>query len=152
MSGVDPVTHRPRTDLNPLANLQNLVAAANLNPFVSSALELQKLQVLQSLIHLMGLQTLNPPMQALNSGFMPMLNNLDGSTNVVNVPSFMTTPANSAPSLVAASPENCTVDDQDQGQAREAAVNMRASSSTNSGGLTLDDLDSDEFGWKDILE
>lgn len=132
MSGIDPVTHRPRTDLNPLANL---------HPLVSSALELHKLQLLQSFIQLMGLQTALNPLP-MNSAFM-QTNNLYGGN--VDVNSFMTTPASSVPSPVAASPEIWTGDDQHQVQAIEAAVNLSASSSPN----ILDDL---ELGWKDILE
>jgi len=56
MMGIDPVTHRPRTDLNLLANLPNLLAAAaNLNnfatnPLMINSLHLQKFQLMQTLI------------------------------------------------------------------------------------------------------
>jgi len=157
MDGIDPVTHRPRTDLN----LHNLIAAANLtnfaaNPFIHNALDqLQKLQLLQTLIQLMGMQNFNP--LALNGNEMIKPMNYSCSSDVdhgsVSAGSFMTaTPVHSAPSLVAASPENCAA----------APVNLSSSSSATStpfdqaagGGVpTLDDLlESDDLGWKDILE
>ncbi|KAK6926185.1 SANT/Myb domain [Dillenia turbinata] len=78
--GIDPVTHRPRTDhhLNLLANLPQLLAAANLGnlispsfenalSFPSSATQLAKIQLLHTL---MQANTFNsnptPDLQALN--------------------------------------------------------------------------------------
>ncbi|ONK58955.1 uncharacterized protein A4U43_C08F1450 [Asparagus officinalis] len=205
MMGIDPVTHRPRTDLNLLANLPNLIAAAaNLqtnytaNPLMN-ALQLPKLQLLQTLIQAVT----NPPPPNLGSTGLPRNLNqtssgvsnlgmqqmpnvnlqalLGSDVNTINrhefvaplrydscnssdfgptttsntaTTSFMSTPtANSAPSLVSASPENYTVD-----QAPEL-VNCGDVSSSSPiskpfeqwSGLTLDDLDSD-LGWKDILD
>ena len=157
MDGIDPVTHRPRTDLN----LQNLIAASNLtnfaaNPFIHNALDqLQKLQLLQTLIQLMGMQNFNPLALNGNEMIKPMnyscSSDADHGSVSGSAGSFMTaTLANSVPSLAAASPENCLA----------AQVNLSASSSPTSthfdqaagGGLTLDVLDGDDLGWKDILE
>ncbi|XP_034711380.1 transcription factor MYB53-like [Vitis riparia] len=64
--GIDPVTHRPRTDLNILANLPQLLAAANLstslmnNPWdnalrlQSDATQLAKLHLLHNLLQVLG--------------------------------------------------------------------------------------------------
>lgn len=58
--GIDPVTHRPRTDLNILTNLPQLLAAANLSNFINgplnNSLRLQSVQWLQNI-----LQVLSPP-------------------------------------------------------------------------------------------
>ncbi|KAF9600248.1 hypothetical protein IFM89_005072 [Coptis chinensis] len=61
--GIDPITHRPRTDLNLLANLPHLLAAANLsnlmNPWDNAfrlqadAAQLAKFQLLQNLAQVM---------------------------------------------------------------------------------------------------
>lgn len=145
-NGIDPVTHQPRTDLNALAGLPNLLAAAaanfgNLatNPLINNALQLQKLQLLQTIIHVMSLQNLNP-VQVYPSYF-----DLAAQVN-------MTVPANSTPSLEAASPENCTVADHGQ----EAQVKLMSASSSPTSStpcrLTIDDLVSDDLEWKDILE
>lgn len=62
--GIDPVTHRPRTDLNYFANLPQLLAAANLlNPcwdninalrLQSDATQLAKLQLVQNILQILG--------------------------------------------------------------------------------------------------
>ncbi|KAK9271589.1 hypothetical protein L1049_001951 [Liquidambar formosana] len=76
--GIDPVTHRPRTDLNLLANLPQLLAAANygnlMNPWVDSALRLQsdatqlaKVQLLHNLLQVLNTSTSpTPNMEAMN--------------------------------------------------------------------------------------
>lgn len=77
--GIDPVTHRPRTDLNILANLPQWLAAANLgtslmniNPWEnalrlqSDATQLAKLHLLQNLLQVLGCSpsALAPNMEA----------------------------------------------------------------------------------------
>ncbi|KAK9120552.1 hypothetical protein Syun_018169 [Stephania yunnanensis] len=65
--GIDPVTHRPRPDLNFLANLPQVLAAANVNnlmmnsPFINNALRLQadatqlaKIQLLHNLFQVLS--------------------------------------------------------------------------------------------------
>lgn len=78
--GIDPVTHRPRTDLNILANLPQLLAAANLstslvnNPWdnalrlQSDATQLAKLHLLHNLLQVLGTSptALPPNMEAGN--------------------------------------------------------------------------------------
>ncbi|GMI65945.1 myb domain protein 9 [Hibiscus trionum] len=78
--GIDPVSHRPRTDLNILANLPQLLAAANFSnmnmimmnniPLDSTALLLQsdaaqlaKIQLLHNIIQVLGT---TPTMEAMN--------------------------------------------------------------------------------------
>ncbi|KAG6714616.1 hypothetical protein I3843_05G193600 [Carya illinoinensis] len=74
--GIDPVTHRPRTDLNLLSNLPQLLAAANLsnlaNPWVDNVLRLQsdatqlaKIQVLNNIIQVLSSASA-PNMEAIN--------------------------------------------------------------------------------------
>lgn len=66
--GIDPVTHRPRTDLNILPNLPQLLAAANFTNLImttipSDAAHLAKLQLLHNVIQVLGT---TPTMEALN--------------------------------------------------------------------------------------
>ncbi|XP_041012388.1 transcription factor MYB53 [Juglans microcarpa x Juglans regia] len=71
--GIDPVTHRPRTDLDLLSNLPQLLAAANLaNPWVDNVLRLQsdatqlaKIQVLNNIIRVLS-SAPAPTMEAIN--------------------------------------------------------------------------------------
>ena len=72
MMGIDPVTHRPRTDLNLLANLPNLIAAAaNLNNFATNplinSLHLQKLQLLQTLTQSITNSSPSPNMDGMSA-------------------------------------------------------------------------------------
>ena len=65
--GIDPVTHRPRTDLNILSNLPQLLAAANFSNFSnpwenvfrlqSDAAQLAKIQVLHNIIQVLSTTT-----------------------------------------------------------------------------------------------
>ncbi|MCL7023823.1 hypothetical protein MKW94_011823 [Papaver nudicaule] len=79
--GIDPVTHRPRTDLNLLANLPNLLAAANMfnlmNPWdnvsriqADAQAQVAKVQLLNNLLQVIGnggSSSLQPPnMELLN--------------------------------------------------------------------------------------
>ncbi|PIA58596.1 hypothetical protein AQUCO_00500496v1 [Aquilegia coerulea] len=74
--GIDPITHRPRTDLNLLANLPHLLAAANLsnlmNPWDNAlrlqadAAQLAKIQLLHSLTQVLNTSTAPPNMDLLN--------------------------------------------------------------------------------------
>lgn len=70
--GIDPVTHRPRTDhLNVLASLPQLLAAANfnnmnnlldvnaLNRFQVDAATLAKLHLLHNMLHILGTPAIN---------------------------------------------------------------------------------------------
>ncbi|KAB2037172.1 hypothetical protein ES319_D03G055600v1 [Gossypium barbadense] len=66
--GIDPVTHRPRTDLNILPNLPQLLAAANFTNLMMTnipldAAHLAKLQLLHNIIQVLGT---TPTMEALN--------------------------------------------------------------------------------------
>lgn len=73
--GIDPVTHRPRTDLNILANLPQLLAATNLMSFPnnnnidhrlqSDTTQLAKIQLLHNILQVLST---NPPpsMEAIN--------------------------------------------------------------------------------------
>lgn len=72
--GIDPVTHRPRTDLNILSNLPQLLAAANFanlaNPWdnvlrlQSDATQLAKIQVLHNIIQVLSASPSN--VEAIN--------------------------------------------------------------------------------------
>ncbi|KAF5199317.1 myb domain protein [Thalictrum thalictroides] len=74
--GIDPITHRPRTDLSLLANLPHLLAAANLsnlmNPWDNAlrlqadAAQLAKIQLLHNLAQVMSTSTAPPNMDLLN--------------------------------------------------------------------------------------
>ncbi|KAI3906451.1 hypothetical protein MKX01_029066 [Papaver californicum] len=79
--GIDPITHRPRTDLNLLANLPNLLAAANIynlmNPWdnvsriqADAQAQVAKVQLLNNLLQMIsngGSSSIQPPnMELLN--------------------------------------------------------------------------------------
>ncbi|XP_022743610.1 transcription factor MYB16-like [Durio zibethinus] len=78
--GIDPVTHRPRTDLNILANLPQLLAAANFSNLMnipldnalrlqSDAAQLAKIQLLHNILQVLGTcsSSCTPPtMEAMN--------------------------------------------------------------------------------------
>ncbi|XP_057463617.1 transcription factor MYB53-like [Actinidia eriantha] len=74
--GIDPVTHRPRTDLSILANLPQLLAAANfgnsVNPWDNSlrlqtdGIQLAKIQLLQNILQVLSTSTPPPTIEALN--------------------------------------------------------------------------------------
>ncbi|KAK6243771.1 hypothetical protein QUC31_010180 [Theobroma cacao] len=78
--GIDPVTHRPRTDLNILANLPQLLAAANFSSLMnipldnalrlqSDAAQLAKIQLLHNILQVLGSSsssTTTPTMEAMN--------------------------------------------------------------------------------------
>lgn len=65
--GIDPVTHRPRTDLNILTNLPQLLAAANLSNFINgplnNSLRLQSVQWLQNILQVLSP---SPNLEVLN--------------------------------------------------------------------------------------
>ena len=70
--GIDPVTHRPRTDLNLLALPNLIAAAANLNnfaanPLLINSLHLQKLQLVQTLIQSITNGSPSPNIDAMSS-------------------------------------------------------------------------------------
>ena len=84
--GIDPVTHRPRSDLNILAHLPQLLAAFNLsnsimnnNPWEnplrlqSDATQLAKLHLLNNLLQVLGTSSssLPPNMEAFNLSGLP---------------------------------------------------------------------------------
>ncbi|CAM8985050.1 unnamed protein product [Rhodiola kirilowii] len=91
--GIDPITHRPRTDhLNLLANLPQLLAAANLTHLISNssnpwdnAMRLQQHFSSDHQQHLAKVQMMNNLLQALNSAANPppnldvMMSNLFGN-------------------------------------------------------------------------
>ena len=108
--GIDPVTHKPRSDLNLLANLSQLLTnPPNLGPLMNSwelnnalrvqpnvAAEVAKLHVLQHIFQILNtpnssssLQNLHQTMP-LNMGFIPHninLNNINISNkNTTNIP------------------------------------------------------------------
>ncbi|XVE62289.1 hypothetical protein DITRI_Ditri06bG0106100 [Diplodiscus trichospermus] len=76
--GIDPVTHRPRTDLNILANLPQLLAAANFGSLMnipldnalrlqSDAAQLAKIHLLHNILQVLGSTSSNTPsMEAMN--------------------------------------------------------------------------------------
>ena len=78
--GIDPVTHRPRTDLNILANLPQLLAAANFSNLMnippdnalrlqSDAAQLVKIQLLHNILQVLGASSSSctvPTMEAMN--------------------------------------------------------------------------------------
>ncbi|KAI8029898.1 Transcription factor MYB93 [Camellia lanceoleosa] len=89
--GIDPVTHRPRTDLSLLANLPQLLSAAashfvnpmNNNPWDNNSLSLRlhtdatqqlaKLQLLHNIVHVLSTSPVTPTMEALNHlGTLPL--------------------------------------------------------------------------------
>lgn len=78
--GIDPVTHRPRTDLNILANLPQLLAAANLSNMIMNPHNLDnalKIQLLNNIMQVLSSNTgtSHPPlsMDAFNLfGTSPM--------------------------------------------------------------------------------
>uniref|UniRef100_A0A7N0TYZ2 Transcription factor MYB39 n=1 Tax=Kalanchoe fedtschenkoi TaxID=63787 RepID=A0A7N0TYZ2_KALFE len=80
--GIDPITHRPRTDhLNLLANLPQLLAAANLTHLISNsanpwdnAMRLQQHLSSDPRQHLAKVQLMSNLLQALNSAANPPLN------------------------------------------------------------------------------
>ncbi|KAK9095522.1 hypothetical protein Scep_026991 [Stephania cephalantha] len=86
--GIDPVTHRPRPDLNFLANLPQVLAAANVNnlmmntPFINNALRLQadatqlaKIQLLHNLFQV--LSSSSSPTAATTTNASHLLSNID---------------------------------------------------------------------------
>ena len=96
--GIDPVTHQPRADLNLLANLPHLLAAANIcnlmNPWDNAlriqaeAAQLAKLQLLNNLLHVMsnnGGQV--PNMELLNNPLTGSFANRDYLLNQLEQPS-----------------------------------------------------------------
>uniref|UniRef100_A0A7N0VMD6 Uncharacterized protein n=1 Tax=Kalanchoe fedtschenkoi TaxID=63787 RepID=A0A7N0VMD6_KALFE len=80
--GIDPITHRPRTDhLNLLANLPQLLAAANLTHLITNssnpwdnAMRLQQHLSSDHQQHLAKVQLMNNLIQALNSAANPPSN------------------------------------------------------------------------------
>lgn len=74
--GIDPVTHRPRTDLNIFSNLPQLLAAASFtglrNPWddvlrlQSDATQLAKIQMLHNIIQVLSTAPTNSNMEAIN--------------------------------------------------------------------------------------
>ncbi|KAF2924831.1 transcription factor MYB53 [Oryza sativa Japonica Group] len=89
--GIDPVTHRPRTDL--LAGLPNLLAAANLGgaahqlPLDLNAIKLQadaaKFQILQGLLRVLASTTAPPPTAAVLPG-TDLMTSILGATLAAN--------------------------------------------------------------------
>lgn len=165
MMGIDPVTHRPRTDLNLLANLPNILAAAanfnntTANPhYMMNAIDqLPQLQMLQNLIQSLTyaspnqlgspypIHDMNPANLGLNTlmngddAFEAMNYGIQSSCGGSMTTSFVSNnpTMNSTPSLVSSSPEYFSVD---QSGANDSLNQM-----------PMDDLDGD-LSWKDILE
>ncbi|KAH7687306.1 myb proto-oncogene protein plant protein, partial [Dioscorea alata] len=167
--GIDPVTHRRRTDLELLSGLN----FSNLNT-VMNPLEINALRVLQAdAAHLAKLQLVQSLMMSLlGTSAMPSLYNINPSSSGINVNNFQghdqndslfnsfVTPAttvNSTPSLVTATSPEITINgDQVQEPITNSIDHMSANSSASTpfeswDGLNyLNDLDTD-FSWKDIL-
>lgn len=86
--GIDPVTHRPRTDLNLLSNLQQLLAAANLSNLMNNVYWDNGLRPLQNnntdTTQLAKLQLLNNMiLQFLSSSSSPFPNMEAAATNIL---------------------------------------------------------------------
>lgn len=66
--GIDPVTHRPRTDLNILANLPQLLAAANFSNLINVPnWDVNALKIHSDATQIAKIQLLNNVLQILNS-------------------------------------------------------------------------------------
>lgn len=169
--GIDPVTHRRRTDLELLSGLN----FSNLNT-VMNPLDINALRVLQAdAAHLAKLQLVQSLMMSLlGTSAMPSLYNINPSSSGINVNNLQghdqndslfinsfvtpTTTVNSTPSLVTATSPEITINGD---QVQEPITNSIDHMSTNSSASTpfeswdglnyLNDLDTD-FSWKDILE
>ncbi|XP_057521457.1 transcription factor MYB41-like [Amaranthus tricolor] len=100
--GIDPVTHKPRTDLNFLANLsQILTNPPNLGPLMNSwdinnalrlqpnvAAEVAKLHVLQNIFQILSTNNSSsslPTNMPLNMGLNPNLNGLSNINSTNNI-------------------------------------------------------------------
>ncbi|KAM0935393.1 putative transcription factor MYB-HB-like family [Dioscorea sansibarensis] len=175
--GIDPVTHRRRTDLELLSglNFSNLNSTA-MNPLEINALRvlqadaahLAKLQLVQSLMmSLLGTSAM-PSLYNINPSSMPSslginLNDLQGhdhqNGSLFNSFVTPTTTVNSTPSLVTTTSPEITIngDHEVQEPITNSISDMSANSSAStpfksSDGLNyLNDLDTD-FSWKDILD
>lgn len=160
--GLDPVTHRPRTDhLNLLTNLQQILEAAKIvssftNPCeINNALrlhsdvtQLAKFQLLQNMFA-------TPSPSSLTDGFLHdvlgfnQCNNLqnlhDGNSVSQILPNFQNfeaiqqpSPSNSLPNLVSASPERSPV--------KAENVNANSKECSNPSSTTF------ELTWGDFME
>lgn len=80
--GIDPVTHRPRTDLNMFANLPQLLAVANFGNVRAwdNALRLQP-----DAAQLAKLQLLNSILQVLNSSPTVIPSNMEAVNNLLSL-------------------------------------------------------------------
>ncbi|XP_031272214.1 transcription factor MYB93 isoform X2 [Pistacia vera] len=196
--GIDPVTHKPRTDLNILANLPQLLAAANLSNFMnvpldnawrlqSDATQLAKIQLLHNILQVLSV---SPPtnLEALNLlgssirenqisellrmnysqfeangnglfGFAPqeqnqILSNL-GSMEALppqavgNSSYENPITSNQLPSLVSASPQECSAVNQTETKMNPNNISYPSSTSTTF--EALGELMDDE-AWKELIE
>ncbi|XP_010671094.2 transcription factor MYB53 [Beta vulgaris subsp. vulgaris] len=105
--GIDPVTHRPRTDLNLLANLPQLLMAANISSSLmmnsgnignhtledtlrlieSDAAQLAKFQILHNLLQVLSPSSSNnaPPAGLLSNSTMPFQNQVNDNYNLLRM-------------------------------------------------------------------
>ncbi|KAJ0079572.1 hypothetical protein Patl1_23732 [Pistacia atlantica] len=196
--GIDPVTHKPRTDLNILANLPQLLAAANLSNFMnvpldnawrlqSDATQLAKIQLLHNILQVLSVSP-PPNLEALNLlgssirenqisellrmnysqfeangnglfGFAPqeqnqILSNL-GSMEALppqavgNSSYENPITSNQLPSLVSASPQECSAVNQTETKMNPNNISYPSSTSTTF--EALGELMDDE-AWKELIE
>ncbi|GAB4834762.1 hypothetical protein Ancab_033027 [Ancistrocladus abbreviatus] len=104
--GIDPITHKPRTDLNFLSNLSQLLTTQNLtttplinNPW-ENATQLAKLQVLQNIFQILNTSTL-PIVGQIASSPVQNINQIGKSINSPNTTSPINTVTNAINSIEA---------------------------------------------------
>ncbi|KAK9144293.1 hypothetical protein Sjap_004196 [Stephania japonica] len=89
--GIDPVTHRPRPDLNFLANLPQMLAAANVNNLMNTPSNINALRLQADVTQLAKIQLLHNLFQVLSSpststsNIDHLLNPLGPTTVIPNV-------------------------------------------------------------------
>ncbi|KAG2333787.1 hypothetical protein Bca4012_016590 [Brassica carinata] len=116
--GIDPVTHKPRTDhLNVLAALPQLIAAANFNNLFNlnqnvqlDAATLAKAQILHNMIHVLSTNNNNMPCSSPLT--MQTNNNLFGQSSYLENQSLFGQPQNFSHILGANHDEKLTVENQ----------------------------------------
>ncbi|KAK7342313.1 hypothetical protein VNO80_25261 [Phaseolus coccineus] len=168
--GIDPETHRPRTNLNHLMNLFPLLGKSNLGTSMSSwtnptglqadVTQLAKLQVLQNMLQLMNNtslinmtnpflvdnQILNPPLDTFLNG---------RKTFQVRDPMFRGPEYPNPPALVASCPRTTTFNKMESNyNAAQKSTQSPLSTTFEACEKFLIDDDDDTSGsyWKEILE
>ncbi|QCD91807.1 myb proto-oncogene protein [Vigna unguiculata] len=173
--GLDPVTHRPRTDhLNLLTNLQQILAAAKIvstltNPSdINNVLRLHsdaKFQLLQNMFQLTPSSNSFLPLNSLTDGFMNHCNNdlpnllHDGNSVSEIHPSFQNfealhhpTQENSLPNLVSASPERSPLKEAENVNANSKECSNPSSTTFELAWGDFMDEDATENYWKGFID